>query len=52
VDGEVLAVDAAHPQALVPAGVWQRTIPNATDALVTCLVSPGFDFADFTLASS
>jgi uncharacterized protein len=43
-------VDAEHPQALVPAGVWQRTVPADADALVSCLVSPGFDFADFELA--
>ena len=39
-----------EPQALVPAGTWQRTLPTDTDALVSCLVSPGFDFADFELA--
>jgi hypothetical protein len=38
-----------QPQALVPAGVWQRTLPSDRDALVSCLVSPGFDFADFEL---
>jgi predicted cupin superfamily sugar epimerase len=37
-------------QAVVPAGVWQRTRPANADALVTCVVSPGFDFADFDLA--
>lgn len=37
------------PQVLVPAGTWQRTIPSDRDALVSCLVSPGFDFADFEL---
>ena len=37
-------------QVLVPAGVWQRTVPGQNDALVSCLVSPGFDFADFELA--
>lgn len=37
-------------QAVVPAGTWQRTLPAASDALVSCLVSPGFDFADFELA--
>lgn len=37
-------------QALVPAGTWQRTLPGPDDALVSCLVSPGFDFADFELA--
>ncbi|CAN5317581.1 cupin domain-containing protein [soil metagenome] len=50
VAGDVLAVDADHPQAFVPAGQWQRTLPGEADALVSCLVSPGFDFADFTLA--
>jgi predicted cupin superfamily sugar epimerase len=44
-------VDAGQePQVAVPAGVWQRTRPAAHDALVSCLVSPGFDFADFELA--
>ena len=42
-------VDAALPQVLVPAGVWQRTVPSDADALVSCLVSPGFDFDDFEL---
>ena len=37
-------------QVVVPAGVWQRTLPADADALVSCLVSPGFDFADFELA--
>ena len=36
-------------QVHVPAGVWQRTVPTDGDALVSCLVSPGFDFADFAL---
>ena len=44
-----VVVDAEQPQGLVPAGVWQRTVPAAEDALVSCLVSPGFDFADFEL---
>jgi predicted cupin superfamily sugar epimerase len=38
------------PQVLVPAGAWQRTRPSEHDALVSCLVSPGFDFDDFELA--
>jgi len=46
-----VVVDAETPQRLVPAGVWQRTVPSAADALVSCLVSPGFDFADFELAA-
>lgn len=36
-------------QVIVPANTWQRTIPGPSDALVSCLVSPGFDFADFEL---
>ena len=39
-----------QPQVVVPAGTWQRTVPSDADALVSCLVSPGFDFADFELA--
>jgi len=48
----VVGVDVTagqRPQALVPAGCWQRTVPSDHDALVSCLVSPGFDFADFEL---
>jgi predicted cupin superfamily sugar epimerase len=48
--GAVTEVDVDHPQAVVPAGTWQRTLPRSEDALVSCVVSPGFDFADFELA--
>ena len=34
---------------VVPAGVWQRTVPGQGDALVSCVVSPGFVFDGFTL---
>ncbi|WP_184889164.1 cupin domain-containing protein [Sphaerisporangium siamense] len=38
-----------EPQALVPAGTWQAARPaGAEGVLVSCVVSPGFDFADFT----
>ena len=45
------------PQALVPAGSWQgarlvggRHLPaERAWALVSCVVTPGFDFADFEL---
>ncbi|MGW0805445.1 cupin domain-containing protein [Nonomuraea sp. NPDC002799] len=41
-DGEV-------PQAVVPGGVWQSARPAGDEpVLVSCIVSPGFDFADFT----
>lgn len=40
-----------HPQLLVPAGTWQTARPVADEpALVSCVVVPGFDFADFRLA--
>lgn len=45
----VSATSPGESQLLVPAGVWQRTRPGDTDALVSCLVSPGFDFEDFEL---
>jgi predicted cupin superfamily sugar epimerase/uncharacterized protein (DUF952 family) len=34
------------PQALVPARTWQRA-EASEDSLVSCVASPGFDFADF-----
>jgi len=36
-------------QVLIGANVWQRTVPSDDDALASCLVSPGFDFADFRM---
>lgn len=44
--------DGETPQALVPGGMWQCARPRvsaAAETLVTCVVSPGFDFAEFTL---
>lgn len=39
-------------QYLVRADEWQTAAPASDDAtLVACVVSPGFDFADFSLAS-
>lgn len=54
VAGEVVTLGgdeaAGHrAQALVPAGVWQRTLPSDGETLVSCIVSPGFSFDDFTL---
>jgi predicted cupin superfamily sugar epimerase len=39
-----------RPQLLVPAGTWQAARPVDEPVLVSCVVVPGFDFADFTLA--
>lgn len=39
-------------QCLVPAGSWQSAhVASGGEVLVTCVVSPGFDFADWTLAN-
>ena len=48
---ERLGVDPGQqPQVLIPAGVWQSAAPAADEpVLVSCVVSPGFDFADFRL---
>lgn len=42
-----------HPQLLVPPGHWQRARPRDDEpTLVSCVVVPGFDFADFALAAA
>jgi predicted cupin superfamily sugar epimerase len=42
-----------RPQVLVPAGYWQAAVPAPEGAhgwtLVSCMVAPGFDFADFEM---
>ncbi|SDO45313.1 hypothetical protein SAMN05660199_02028 [Klenkia soli] len=38
-----------EPQCLVPAGVRQRAEPVADEVLVSCVVSPGFEWSGFTL---
>ena len=39
-----------RPQHVIPGGHWQAARPAAgTEVLVSCVVAPGFDFADFTL---
>lgn len=51
VDGGRYTLDAHHPQQLVPPHAWQSaTLAGPEPALVSCVVSPGFDFADFELA--
>lgn len=39
-----------QPQALVPADAWQSADADAGWTLVSCVVTPGFDFAGFELA--
>lgn len=41
--------DGSAYQVLVPAGVWQAARPVDEAVLVSCVVVPGFDFADFAL---
>lgn len=50
-DGPTTVLDATAPQLTVPAGTWQSARLLGPDpALLSCVVSPGFDFADFELA--
>lgn len=43
------AAEGQHPQYLVPGGCWQAALPaGPAEVLVSCVVAPGFDFADFT----
>ena len=44
------ALDGERPQVLVPGGVWQSAVPAGDEpVLVSCVVAPGFDMADFRL---
>ena len=45
---DVLAGD--QPQARIEAGAWQAAEADRGWSLVSCIVSPGFEFAGFTLA--
>ena len=40
---------ATAPQCTVAAGVWQAARSTGGYSLATCMVAPGFDFADFAL---
>jgi predicted cupin superfamily sugar epimerase len=41
------------PQLVVPPGHWQRARPRDDEpTLVSCVVVPGFDYADFALATT
>src|ERR1700753_321789 len=41
-----------EPQFVVPPGHWQRATPRDDEpTLVSCVVVPGFDFADFALGA-
>jgi predicted cupin superfamily sugar epimerase len=47
-----IELDAGQrPQVVVPAGAWQAAEPTGDHTLVSCTVSPGFEFAGFELAA-
>lgn len=48
--GDVL--NGETPQALVPAHAWQAAHADNGWALVSCVVTPAFDFAGFELAAA
>lgn len=54
-EGHILGGDVEAgevPQFLVPPGVWQSARPTGdAEVLVSCVVVPGFDFADFRMFS-
>jgi len=51
VEETVAVLGPTNPQVRIPAGVWQAAVPAAQEpVLVSCVVSPGFDFADFRMA--
>lgn len=39
-----------RPQAIVPAGAWQSAVSSGAWTLVSCIVTPGFEFDGFELA--
>ncbi|MBY4225959.1 cupin domain-containing protein [Rhodococcus fascians] len=48
-----LLVAPESPQQIVPPSVWQRARPVGEEpSLVSCIVTPGFDFEDFRLEDS
>jgi uncharacterized protein len=50
-DGPVEVLGIRQPQILVPGGVWQSAVPAGQEpVMVSCVVAPGFDYADFRLA--
>jgi uncharacterized protein len=50
-DGPVEVLGIRQPQILVPARVWQSAVPAGQEpVMVSCVVSPGFDYADFRMA--
>lgn len=49
VGDDVVDLGPDRVQALVPAGVRQRAAPVDDEVLVSCVVSPGFEWSGFSL---
>ena len=43
--------EGVHALGVVPAGEWQAARTRGAYTLVSCMVGPGFDFADFAMLS-
>ena len=50
VERDVTLLSAEHPQGIVPPDAWQSAEARQGWALVSCVVTPAFDFAGFELA--
>jgi predicted cupin superfamily sugar epimerase len=49
VGDERVVLGPERPQVLVSAGTWQATEPALDEVLVSCVVSPGFEWEGFRL---
>jgi predicted cupin superfamily sugar epimerase len=49
VDSAEYTLGPDRPQLLIPGGTWQRARAGDSEVLISCVVSPGFDFADFSV---
>ncbi len=47
----VITLSAESPQVIVPAGMWQAARSTGGHSFVGCTVAPGFEFADFEIAT-
>ena len=50
---QVLGPDLAHgqqPQLVVPARCWQSAVPHGPFTLMSCVVTPGFEYSGFEMA--
>ena len=44
-----LILDSNNPVVMIPSGYWQAAKSTGEFTLVSCCVSPGFDFEDFEM---